>query len=179
LYRNRSRTARLRGNSVTTSRAERASSHVLAGTTLDVGSKGEFLRIHPVRSREEPRSEVTPGPHEISIKEHTTPERTAHGSVDQSIMNSEWDIPHNRTHRDQTVIKKDRVGPEYVREITHELRTPLNVIIGLCQYLERDQQTPLSERQRDTVSRMERNANALLVTVNRLIETLRTESRTR
>jgi signal transduction histidine kinase len=58
--------------------------------------------------------------------------------------------------------------------MTHELRTPLNAIIGLCQCLERDQETPLSERQRDTVSRMERNANALLTTVNRLIETLRT-----
>jgi signal transduction histidine kinase len=58
--------------------------------------------------------------------------------------------------------------------VTHELRTPLNVIIGLCQYLERDPETPLSARQRDTVSRMERNANALLTTVNHLIESLRT-----
>ena len=89
-------------------------------------------------------------------------------------MKGEFTIPHNSTRLDQNVIRKDRVGPEFVRQVTHELRTPLNVIIGLCQYLERDQETPLSERQRDTVSRMERNANALLTTVNRLIENLRT-----
>jgi two-component system sensor histidine kinase BarA len=97
--------------------------------------------------------------------------------MDQSIMNSELDIPHHRAPLDQSVIRKDRVGPggpDFLREMTHELRTPLNVIIGLCQCLERDPQTPLSERQRDTVSRMERNANALLTTVNRLIESLRT-----
>lgn len=101
-------------------------------------------------------------------------DRARLGSTDESIMNSELDIPHNRLRLDQGVVKKDRVGPEFVRQMTHELRTPLNVIIGLCQYLERDQQTPLSERQRDTVSRMERNANSLLTTVNRLIESLRT-----
>ncbi len=107
-------------------------------------------------------------------------DRARLGSMDESIMNGELDIPHTRVRldqgvmKDQGVIKKDRVGPEFVRQMTHELRTPLNVIIGLCQYLERDQQTPLSERQRDTVSRMERNADALLTTVNRLLESLRT-----
>jgi two-component system sensor histidine kinase BarA len=88
-------------------------------------------------------------------------------------MNSELDIPHNRVRLEQGVMRKDRAGPDFVRQITHELRTPLNAIIGLCQCLERDQQNPLSERQRDTVSRMERNANALLTAVNGLIETLR------
>jgi signal transduction histidine kinase len=89
-------------------------------------------------------------------------------------MEGELSIPHNRTPLDQGVIRKDRARADYVRQVTHELRTPLNVIIGLCQYLERDQETPLSDRQRDTVSRMERNANALLTTVNHLIESLRT-----
>jgi two-component system sensor histidine kinase BarA len=100
-------------------------------------------------------------------------DREGLGGMEQSIMNGELDIPHHRVRLDQGVIRKDGVGPEFVRQITHELRTPLNVIIGLCQCLERDQQTPLSEGQRDTVSRMERNANALLATVNRLIESLR------
>jgi len=96
------------------------------------------------------------------------------GSANDSIMKGEFTIPHNASRLDQGVVRNDRVGPDYVRQVTHELRTPLNVIIGLCQYLERDQETPLSERQRDTVSRMERNANALLTTVNHLIESLRT-----
>jgi len=108
------------------------------------------------------------------MKEGTMSDRAPVGSMDQPIMKGEFRIPHNRPRLDQGVIRTDRVGPEFVRQITHELRTPLNVIIGLCQCLERDQQTPLSEGQRDTVSRMERNANALLTTVNRLIESLRT-----
>jgi len=99
--------------------------------------------------------------------------RVALGGMDPH-MKGELSVPHNRTRLDQGVIRSDRAGPDYVRQVTHELRTPLNVIIGLCQYLERDQETPLSERQRDTVSRMERNANALLTTVNHLIESLRT-----
>jgi signal transduction histidine kinase len=100
-------------------------------------------------------------------------DRARLGSMDESIMNGELDIPRNRVRLDQGVIRKDHVGPDFVRQVSHELRTPLNVIIGLCQCLERDPQTPLSEKQRDTVSRMERNADALLRTVNRLIESLR------
>ena len=96
------------------------------------------------------------------------------GGVEDSTMNSDLGIPHHRKGPDQSVIRKGAVGRDFVRQVSHELRTPLNVILGLCQCLERDQQTPLSERQRDTVSRMERNANALLATVNRLIESLRT-----
>jgi signal transduction histidine kinase len=88
-------------------------------------------------------------------------------------MNSELGIPHHRVRLEDSVIRTDRVGGEFVRQTSHELRTPLNVIIGLCQYLERDQETPLNEKQRDTVSRMERNAQALLVSVNRLLENLR------
>lgn len=57
--------------------------------------------------------------------------------------------------------------------MAHELRTPLNVIIGLCQCLERDREEPLNERQRDSVVRMERNAHALLESVNHLLQSLR------
>lgn len=88
-------------------------------------------------------------------------------------MNSDLDIPHNRVTLNGTLLAKDDVGPEYVRQVTHELRTPLNAIIGLCQCLERDRESPLSERQRDTVLRVERNAHALLDSVNRLLERMR------
>ena len=57
--------------------------------------------------------------------------------------------------------------------MSHELRTPLNVIIGMCQFLERDRQTPLSPVHRDAVDRMDRNARSLLESVNHLLEYLR------
>jgi len=62
---------------------------------------------------------------------------------------------------------------EFAKGISHELRTPLNVIIGMCQFLERDRQTPLSPVHRDAVDRMDRNARALLQSVNHLLEFLR------
>jgi signal transduction histidine kinase len=75
-------------------------------------------------------------------------------------------IPHEALTHDQSV-------PEFLQGISHELRTPLNVIIGMCQFLERDRKTPLSPIHRDAVDRMERNARTLLQSVNHLIEKLR------
>ena len=71
-------------------------------------------------------------------------------------------------------LTHDQAVPESLQGISHELRTPLNVIIGMCQFLERDRQTPLSPLHRDAVDRMERNARTLLHSVNHLIEKLRT-----
>jgi len=67
------------------------------------------------------------------------------------------------------------VDKEFLKSISHELRTPLNVIIGICQFLERDQKTPLSPMHRDAVDRMDRNARALLLSINRLLNSLRNE----
>jgi signal transduction histidine kinase len=99
------------------------------------------------------------------------------GTLDDGIMNGNLDRPHNRVHPHGALLaKNDELGPEYVKQVTHELRTPLNAIIGLCQCLERDREAPLTERQRDTVARVDRNAHALLESVNRLLERLRREN---
>jgi signal transduction histidine kinase len=90
-------------------------------------------------------------------------------------MNGDLDIPHNRVRLNGGLIAKDEFGSDYVRNVTHELRTPLNAIIGLCQCLERDREAPLTESQSDTVARVERNAHALLESVNKLLERLRNE----
>ena len=89
-------------------------------------------------------------------------------------MKSGIHIPHNRMHLDEGVLRKDQVATDFARQMGHEIRTPLNVIIGLCQYLERDRETPLTSEQRESVIRMERNAHALLESVNRLLECVRT-----
>ena len=97
------------------------------------------------------------------------------GKRDDGIMNGDLDIPHNRGHLKRAFLAKDELGPEYVRQVTHELRTPLNAIIGLCQCLERDREAELTEGQRDTVARVDRNAHALLESINKLLERLRRE----
>lgn len=89
-------------------------------------------------------------------------------------MNNDFHIPHNAVQMEDNVLRTEGVGKDFVRDMTHELRTPLNVIIGLCQFLERDHQAPLTEAQRDTVERMERNAHVLLESVNHLLECMRT-----
>jgi PAS domain S-box-containing protein len=70
----------------------------------------------------------------------------------------------------------DRLKSAFVSNISHELRTPLNVIIGLCQLLERDRQLPLASLQSEAVTRMERNARALLELVNDLLDYSRLEA---
>jgi signal transduction histidine kinase len=68
---------------------------------------------------------------------------------------------------------RDVAAMDFEKGMSHELRTPLNVIIGICQFLERDRKTPLSPMHRDAVTRMERNARALLDSVNHLLEQMR------
>ncbi|MFY9619641.1 MAG: histidine kinase dimerization/phospho-acceptor domain-containing protein [Pyrinomonadaceae bacterium] len=99
-------------------------------------------------------------------------ERAA-GKLDDGIMNGDLDIPHNRVRLNGALLAQGEFGPDEVRNVTHELRTPLNAIIGLCQCLERDREAPLTEQQRDTVARVDRNAHALLESVNKLLERLR------
>jgi PAS domain S-box-containing protein len=70
----------------------------------------------------------------------------------------------------------DRLKSAFVANVSHELRTPLNVIIGLCQLLERDRRAPLAPLQSEAVTRMERNAHALLELVNHLLDYSRLEA---
>ena len=83
--------------------------------------------------------------------------------------------PHNQATVHESVFSTNLDNPDFMKSISHELRTPLNVIIGICQFLERDQKTPLSPMHRDAVNRMDRNARALLQSVNRLLDELRND----
>ncbi len=86
------------------------------------------------------------------------------------------EIPHRRVRIEEGVLHSDHAATDFTRAMTHELRTPLNVIIGLCQLLERDRKNPLLPMQRDAVDRMERNAQALLQSINHLLGCLRSGS---
>ena len=88
-------------------------------------------------------------------------------------VKSTTNVPHKQPgiRGDLLTSKCDSNG--FAKAMSHELRTPLNVIIGMCQFLERDQKTPLSTMHHDAVVRMERNARALLQSVNHLLECLR------
>lgn len=93
--------------------------------------------------------------------------------VDQLDVKGSMEIPHNPVHLKDGVLSSKRAGKDFVNNMTHEVHTPLNVIIGLCRLLRRDRQTPLSSGQKEAVDRMERNAHALLQTVDHLLTCLR------
>ncbi|HMJ25769.1 MAG TPA: histidine kinase dimerization/phospho-acceptor domain-containing protein [Pyrinomonadaceae bacterium] len=82
-------------------------------------------------------------------------------------------ISHSRVSADEAGLTADPAGRDFMKGMSHELHTPLHVIIGLCQLLERDRNTKLSATQLDAVERMERNARALLQTVNHLLVCMR------
>ena len=88
-------------------------------------------------------------------------------------MKASINVPHPALHMSDDSINHDVAAMDFEKGMSHELRTPLNVIIGICQFLERDRKTPLSPMHRDAVTRMERNARALLESVNHLLEQLR------
>ena len=81
--------------------------------------------------------------------------------------------PEQARSHDQVLMDHDHRQADFLKGVSHDLRTPLNVIIGICQFLERDQKTPLSPMHQDAVERMERNARALLQSVNHLMEYMR------
>ncbi len=84
-------------------------------------------------------------------------------------MKREMEIPHRPVMLHDGVLRADGTQADFVKAMTHEVRTPLNVIMGLCQLLERDHETPLTPSQRDAIDRIERNARSLLQSVNRLL----------
>ena len=88
-------------------------------------------------------------------------------------MKSIINVPHKQPSIRGNLLTSKCDSNDFAKAMSHELRTPLNVIIGMCQFLELDQKTPLSAMHRDAVNRMDRNARALLQSVNHLLECLR------
>jgi signal transduction histidine kinase len=82
-------------------------------------------------------------------------------------------IPSSEASADEVGLTIVRAPRDFMKGMSHELHTPLHVIIGLCQFLERDRNTTLAPMQRDAIERMERNARALLQTVNHLLDCMR------
>ena len=95
----------------------------------------------------------------------------ARGSIEK--LKTAINTPHLRSAADDAGLTIDRATGDFMKGMSHELHTPLHVIIGLCQLLERDRNTKLSATQLDAVERMERNARALLQTVNHLLVCMR------
>ena len=70
----------------------------------------------------------------------------------------------------------DRTKTDFLSAVSHELRTPLASVLGYTELLEDDGAGPLSPRQREVVSRIDRNGRRLLALIEDLLVNSRIEA---
>lgn len=69
-----------------------------------------------------------------------------------------------------------RLKSRFVSQVSHDLRTPLNAIMGYNHLLSAEIYGPLSEDQKSTLERMQKNAEHLLKLINDVLDLSRIES---
>ena len=85
---------------------------------------------------------------------------------------SEKEISRGAVNVEAKILRNHQRTTDFVDAAAHDLHTPLNVIIGMCRLMDRDPE-PLTAKQKDDVRRIERNAQALLKSINELLRRLR------
>jgi PAS domain S-box-containing protein len=65
---------------------------------------------------------------------------------------------------------------EFLSSMSHELRTPMNTVLGFSQLLETDEDTPLTDDQRNSVEHIVRSGKHLLALINDVLDMSRIES---
>ena len=70
----------------------------------------------------------------------------------------------------------DRAKTDFLATMSHELRTPLNAIAGYAELLELGMRGPISEQQREAISRIRKSQQHLLGIVNDILTFAKTET---
>lgn len=70
----------------------------------------------------------------------------------------------------------DRAKTDFLATMSHELRTPLNAIAGYAELLELGMRGPISEQQREAITRIRRSEQHLLGIVNDILMFAKTET---
>jgi PAS domain S-box-containing protein len=70
----------------------------------------------------------------------------------------------------------NRYKSEFLASMSHELRTPLNAVIGFTERVVKGAGEQLSERHRDALSTVQRNANNLLSLINDILDLSKIEA---
>ncbi|MGJ8670628.1 MAG: response regulator, partial [Oceanococcus sp.] len=74
------------------------------------------------------------------------------------------------------VLERSRLKSEFVANMSHELRTPLNAIIGFSELLQDDQESPLSETQKEYVGDVLASGHHLLGLIGDVLDLAKIES---
>jgi PAS domain S-box-containing protein len=103
----------------------------------------------------------------IDIAVNAAPVRGGEGRIIAGVVIF-WDVTAERQAEEElrfaheTVAAANRAKAEFFAVMSHELRTPLNAIAGYVQVMALGIQGPLTEEQRDSLDRIQRNQRHLL-----------------
>lgn len=91
------------------------------------------------------------------------------GRVGNAQFTAIHDVGYALTMHDVTYLKEvDRVRSEFVHTVSHDLRSPLTSVIGYAELIERA--GPLTEQQRDFVSRIQDSIQHITSLINDLLD---------
>ncbi len=103
----------------------------------------------------------------LEIASNAAPVRDASGRVIAGVVIF-WDVTAERRaeqelrHAHETVAAANRAKAEFFGVMSHELRTPLNAIGGYVEVMSLGIQGPITDQQRDSLERIQRNQQHLL-----------------
>ncbi len=83
---------------------------------------------------------------------------------------------HEAEAATERAVLADRAKTDFLATMSHELRTPLNAIAGYAELLEMGMRGPISEQQRDAISRIRKSEQHLLGVVNDILMLSRSEN---
>ena len=145
----------------------------------------ELPLVRALRSGELVRNEV------IRIKRHdgtivelmtnAAPVKDSSGAIVAAVMIF-WDVTAQRKAEEELrrahegEAHANRAKSEFLAVMSHELRTPLNAIGGHIQLIEMEVHGPVTDAQRDALSRVQRSQRHLLSLINDVLNLARIET---
>jgi signal transduction histidine kinase len=124
--------------------------------------------------------------HRKELEQRLREALAARGEAESALRESEGRLRGALAERDELLRCEraaradaeaaNRSKSEFLAIMSHELRTPLNAIAGYVDLLELEVHGPLSEQQRESVSRIERSGRHLLGLIDDVLNYARIES---
>ncbi len=88
------------------------------------------------------------------------------GTISTHRKKAEFDLLQAKNSAEEA----NKAKSLFLSNMSHELRTPLNAIIGFSQFLETDEDDPLTEEQRESVKFIQQGGQHLLMLINDILD---------